>query len=273
QSWLLSLLLLQTGVQGFMVLIAGRSMDHLEITRAAILQTTAQVCKPLTVEALSLACSSSWSAKSFQSAISDVTWRNAGVDFRHLFNEKYHFDGERFVEGRKLITDGMTSVKASIKQVNFEAARQKLGVILHNLQVILSRLGHSVLCFRYIFWSGQDKDTPTCQSCVGNNIPGNIIRDHFYIFLTFIYLGKSCSHGGSSDQTRRQEPTGGINKDSLESNHGNWHTAAAEVAVAATSQLLEDIRGAARDTDFLNHMRTPSSTRVSAFSNVFLSSL
>ncbi|XP_052385233.1 von Willebrand factor A domain-containing protein 7-like isoform X1 [Oncorhynchus keta] len=139
----------KTGVQGFLVLFSGSSMDHLEITREAILQTTAKVCMqlasvegrdftlppgPLTAESLALACSSSGSAKSFQSAISDVTWRNAGVDFRHLFNEEYHFDGERFTEGWKLIKDGMTSVKASIKQGNFEAARQKLGDILHTLQ-------------------------------------------------------------------------------------------------------------------------------------------
>ncbi|CAB1316907.1 unnamed protein product [Coregonus sp. 'balchen'] len=126
-----SLLLLQTGVQGFL--------------------TTAQVCKqlasvegrdftlppgPLTAEVLALACSSSGSAKSFQSAITDVTWRNGRIDFRHLFNEEYHFDRERFVEGRKLITNGLTSVKASVKRGNFEAARQTLGDILHTLQVI-----------------------------------------------------------------------------------------------------------------------------------------
>ncbi|XP_045573381.1 von Willebrand factor A domain-containing protein 7-like [Salmo salar] len=64
----------------------------------------------------------------------DVTWRNARVDFRHMFNGDYHFDGETFVEGRKLITDGVSSVKASIKRGNFEAARQKLGDILHTLQ-------------------------------------------------------------------------------------------------------------------------------------------
>lgn len=68
--------------------------------------------------------------------MSDVTWRNARVDFRHTSDVEYHFDGETFVEGRKLITDGVSSVKASIKQENFEEARQKLGDILHTLQVI-----------------------------------------------------------------------------------------------------------------------------------------
>ncbi|KAK6317578.1 hypothetical protein J4Q44_G00129780 [Coregonus suidteri] len=286
-----SLLLLQTGVQGFLVLFAGSSMDHLEITREAILQTTAQVCNqlasvegrdftlppgPLTAEVLALACSSSGSAKSFQSAISDVTWRNAGVDFRHLFNEEYHFDGERFVEGRKLITDGLTSVKANVKRGNFEAARQTLGDILHTLQDFYShsnwielgnRFPHPNLIRSDVLDIGPvaDKNTPTCRSCVGkdcqNNILENIIRDKK---LTSGYFGLEpffstkpkgkCSHGGSWDRTSGQEPTGGINKDSLESNHGNWHTAAAEVAVVATRQLLEDIRGAAGDTGFLRMM-------------------
>ncbi|CAB1316906.1 unnamed protein product, partial [Coregonus sp. 'balchen'] len=286
-----SLLLLQTGVQGFLVLFAGSSMDHLEITREAILQTTAQVCNqlasvegrdftlppgPLTAEVLALACSSSGSAKSFQSAISDVTWRNAGVDFRHLFNEEYHFDGERFVEGRKLITDGLTSVKANVKRGNFEAARQTLGDILHTLQDFYShsnwielgnRFPHPNLIRSDVSDIGPvaDKSTPTCRSCVGkdcqNNILENIIRDKK---LTSGYFGLEpffstkpkgkCSHGGSLDRTSGQEPTGGINKDSLESNHGNLHTAAAEVAVVATRQLLEDIRGAAGDTDFLRMM-------------------
>nr|XP_046186079.1 von Willebrand factor A domain-containing protein 7-like isoform X2 [Oncorhynchus gorbuscha]XP_046186089.1 von Willebrand factor A domain-containing protein 7-like isoform X2 [Oncorhynchus gorbuscha]XP_046186098.1 von Willebrand factor A domain-containing protein 7-like isoform X2 [Oncorhynchus gorbuscha] len=286
-----SLLLSQTGVQGFLVLFSGSSMDHLEITREAILQTTAKVCMqlasvegrdftlppgPLTAESLALVCSSSGSAKSFQSAISDVTWRNARVDFRHLFNEEYHFDGERFTEGWKLIKDGMTSVKASIKQGNFEAARQKLGDILHTLQDFYShsnwielgnRFPHSSLIRSDVSDIGPvaDKDTPTCRSCVGkdcqNNILENIIRDRKltsgYFGLVPFFSTKpkgKCSHGGLLDQTSRQEPTGGINKDSLESNHGNWHTAAAEVAVAATSQLLEDIRGAAGDTDFLRMM-------------------
>ncbi|XP_045569843.1 von Willebrand factor A domain-containing protein 7 [Salmo salar] len=286
-----SLLLLQTGVQGFLVLLSGSSMDHLEITREAILQTTAKVCKqlasvegrdftlppgPLTVESLALACSSSGSAKSFQSAISDVSWRNARVDIRHTSDVEYHFDGETFVEGRKLITDGVSSVKASIKQENFEEARQKLGDILHTLQDFYShsnwielgnRFPHSNLIRSDVSDIGPvaDKNTPTCRSCVGkdcqNNILEDIIRDkkltsgYFSLepFFSIKPKGK-CSHGGLSDQTSRQEPTGGINKDSLESSHGNWHTAAAEVAVAATSQLLEDIRGAAGDTDFLRMM-------------------
>lgn len=59
------------------------------------------------------------------------------VDIRHALNASFHFDEEMFVQGRKIITEGVLAVKASNKQENFEAARQKLGEILHPLQVFV----------------------------------------------------------------------------------------------------------------------------------------
>lgn len=53
------------------------------------------------------------------------------------------------------------------------------------------------------------------------------------------------------DFTSYMAPKGGINKDSLDSNHGKNHTKAANVAIAATSELLEDVRRTAGDTSFL----------------------
>uniref|UniRef100_A0A3Q2QPM5 VWFA domain-containing protein n=1 Tax=Fundulus heteroclitus TaxID=8078 RepID=A0A3Q2QPM5_FUNHE len=50
------------------------------------------------------------------------------------------------------------------------------------------------------------------------------------------------------------EPKGGINKDTLTSSHGHLHRQAANMAIAATSQLLEDVRGAAGDREFLEMM-------------------
>lgn len=60
-----------------------------------------------------------------------------------------------------------------------------------------------------------------------------------------------CSHGDDFDISRWQEPTGGINKDSRSSNHGYLHDAAATVAIAATRELLQDIRGFLGDSNFL----------------------
>lgn len=53
------------------------------------------------------------------------------------------------------------------------------------------------------------------------------------------------------DQTSFIEPKGGINKDTLESEHGFLHRDAADLAIAATRGLLEDIRRAAGARPFL----------------------
>lgn len=56
------------------------------------------------------------------------------------------------------------------------------------------------------------------------------------------------------DQTSSIEPKGGINKDTLESEHGFLHTEAANMAIAATRELLEVIRSAAGDRPFLEYV-------------------
>ena len=65
-------------------------------------------------------------------------------------------------------------------------------------------------------------------------------------------IGK-CSHGDLFDTASLIEPTGGINKDDLDAKHGFLHLTAADVAMAATRELLEDIRGAAGDRNFLRY--------------------
>lgn len=64
-----------------------------------------------------------------------------------------------------------------------------------------------------------------------------------------LFKGK-CSHGGSADSTSRRDPVGGINKDTLNSSHGFRHNEAANLAIRATMELLEDIRLASGDTNF-----------------------
>ena len=60
-----------------------------------------------------------------------------------------------------------------------------------------------------------------------------------------------CSHGGFFDRTSRRDPVGGINKDDSGSAHGALHHQAADLAVKATVELLEDIRLAVGDNNFL----------------------
>lgn len=88
-----------------------------------------------TVESLTEACSSPASAKGFKQAINTVCSSNAGIDVKHIWHAEYHFDGESFLKGRNLIKNGVVAVKAAAKEKNYETARERLGEILHTLQV------------------------------------------------------------------------------------------------------------------------------------------
>ncbi|XP_031675174.1 von Willebrand factor A domain-containing protein 7-like isoform X1 [Oncorhynchus kisutch] len=63
-----------------------------------------------------------------------------------------------------------------------------------------------------------------------------------------------CSHGGAADLTSSEVPRGGISKDERRSDNVALHTAAVTVATTATLRLLDDIRGAAGDNDYLRFM-------------------
>ncbi|XP_071377847.1 von Willebrand factor A domain-containing protein 7-like [Centroberyx affinis] len=285
----LCLLLLQTGALGFAIL-PGDSLNHLEITEKAILNATVQVCQklaqaegtvftfppqPLTAEAVAIACDSPKSSKTFRAAIKFIILRNVRVDLRHALNASFHFDEENFIEGRKIITDGISAVKASNRQENFEAARQKLGEILHPLQDFYSHsnwveLGNknpnpNLIRSDTSIGNIAAESRATCRNCDGDDCRNNILEDIIQEnILTSGYFGivpfvstkpeGKCSHGGFVDQTSTIEPKGGINKDTLDASHGHLHTEAANAAIAATRELLEDIRGAAGDRDFLQMM-------------------
>ncbi|XP_018547038.1 von Willebrand factor A domain-containing protein 7 isoform X2 [Lates calcarifer] len=289
----LCFLLLQTGACGFEILgwfFRGKSLTHEDITERAILNTTVQVCRalalaegkdftfppqPFTAESVAVACGASKSSKSFCKAISLIQRKNWNVDLFRFYSSRHHFDDETFIEGRKIITEGLSAVKASNKRENFEAAREKLGNILHPLQDFYSHSNWvemgSNLPNSNLIRAGTSigniaaESRATCRNCDGDDCRNNILEDilqekiltsgyfNFVPFLSDKPKGK-CSHGGLLDRTSGIEPTGGINKDKLDSNHGFLHTKAASVAIAATSELLEDIRGAAGDRTFLQMM-------------------
>ncbi|XP_051258150.1 von Willebrand factor A domain-containing protein 7 [Dicentrarchus labrax] len=285
----LCLMLLHTGAQGFGIL-PGKSLNHLEITERAILNTVVQVCRelaqaegtdftvpaqPFTAEAVAVACGTPKSSKSFRQAIIFITLMNVRVDIRHALNASFHFDEEMFVQGRKIITEGILVVKASNKQENYESARQKLGEIFHPLQDFYSHsnwveMGNTLPNSNLIrsdtsIGNIADESRATCRNCDGDDCRNNILEDIINErILTSGYFGivpfvstkpkGKCSHGGAVDQTSNIEPKGGINKDTFESSHGHLHTNAANMATAATSKLLEDIRGAAGDRPFLQMM-------------------
>ncbi len=67
------------------------------------------------------------------------------------------------------------------------------------------------------------------------------------------FLSGKCSHGGFFDRTSSKEPTGGINKDEISSDHGFLHFRAAEMAINATMEVLQDIRLAKGNQAFLRY--------------------
>ncbi|XP_068456761.1 von Willebrand factor A domain-containing protein 7-like [Clinocottus analis] len=288
-SWLaaLGLLLLQTGASGFGI-CPGKSLNHQEITEEALLNVTAHVCQAvalaegkdftfptLTPQSVAVACGASKSSKCFRQTIKIIQNSNKRVDARPPYDPRYHFDNEKFTEGKKIITDGLIAVKASNEINNFVVAREKLGQILHPLQDFYS---HSN-------WVEMEMDVPnsnliksdssigdiagenraTCRDCVGDDCTNNIFEDilkekiltsgyfDYQVLISNKPTGK-CSHGGKYDDSSEIPPRGGISKDTLDSSHGNLHIEAANLAIAATSELLEDIRGAAGDKTFLQFM-------------------
>uniref|UniRef100_A0A3B5AIB1 von Willebrand factor A domain-containing protein 7-like n=1 Tax=Stegastes partitus TaxID=144197 RepID=A0A3B5AIB1_9TELE len=180
----------------------------------------------------------------------------------------HHFNSEAFMEGRSLITEGVAAIKANIRKENFQAARETLGRVLHTLQDFYSHTNWVELGYTepYNNLMRQDlplenlaKDTATCSDCASGTCPNpilpNILKEKT---LTSGYMGifsadkpKKCSHGGASDLTSTAAPRGGISKDERRADNVALHNAAVNVATAASLELLQDIRFAAGDNDFL----------------------
>ncbi|KAJ0050442.1 hypothetical protein NL108_003664, partial [Boleophthalmus pectinirostris] len=210
------------------------------------------------------------SGAKFHSALQEIYMQNGLVDRDFVNSAPHHFNSEAFLEGRSLITEGVAAIKANIRNENFQAARETLGKILHTLQDFYSHsnwveLGHKEPYLSLIrqdlpIENIADISTPTCSDCAGgtcgNQILSNILNQgkltsgYMGIFSNAKPSGK-CSHGGPSDLTSLAVPRGGIHKDERRTDNQENHDAAVNVATAATLQLLEDIRLAAGDNDFL----------------------
>ncbi|KAK7925737.1 hypothetical protein WMY93_008047 [Mugilogobius chulae] len=280
------ILLLNPGAEGFGIL-PGDSLSHLEITEKAILNSTLYACRALaqtegtdftfpvgtfTFDSVISACKATQSSKTFRLAVYLITYRNVRVDIQHALNGSFHFDEELFAGGRAIITEGIQAVKANNKLENYDASRQQLGVLLHPLQDYYSHtnwveLGYTAPNPNLIrsdtsLGNIAEPTRATCRNCDGDDCTNNILEDiiaekiqtsgYFGVVpLTSTKPPGKCSHGGGVDQTSNIEPKGGINKDTFSASHGHLHTKAANLAITATSQLLEDIRGAAGDKEFL----------------------
>ncbi|KAL2097668.1 hypothetical protein ACEWY4_006875 [Coilia grayii] len=267
--WLLMLLSIQRGTWAFFTFTAN-STNHLQMTEAAILQTTADACRsfaremgteftlpqgPLTAESLVEACSSSESAIGFRVAIIEITKADVLVDV-------HGFNSDTFQRGRKLIINAIAAVKAVLKKHNFEAARAQLGAALNTLQDFythgcLGELGKMVPYSKFIGPDGPIKKIFGMSTFIVETLGAMCVcvcvcvcvNDTMLTAVFWCFTEKCGSHS----------------EEHLDSHDGNLSTETAALAINVSVELLEDIRAAAGDEDFLRLMRMNQSTSALCF--------
>ncbi|XP_014863218.1 PREDICTED: von Willebrand factor A domain-containing protein 7-like isoform X2 [Poecilia mexicana] len=271
--------------------VGGGTSTHVSITGTALLQKVAETCRAVADAAghefkptgsspgeLVQAClgptaPGDVSGAKFHAALQEIYTQNGLVDRDFVNSPPHHFNSEAFLEGRGLITEGVVAIKANIQKENFKAARETLGRVLHTLQDFYSHsnwveLGYTEPYVNLIrpdlpLENLADVNTPTCSDCANRKCPNQILPNilnekkltsgYMGIFSSQKPKGK-CSHGGESDLTSTKVPRGGISKDERRSDNKEFHDAAVNAAVAASLQLLEDIRLAVGNHDFLRMM-------------------
>nr|XP_020496296.1 LOW QUALITY PROTEIN: von Willebrand factor A domain-containing protein 7-like [Labrus bergylta] len=256
-----------------------------DIATAAGRDFSLTIDNSLTASKVLRACSSMGSSTSllssinFQTSITNMYFSNAKVDVIFVLSDAHHFDDESFERGRDIITSGVSAVKKSVALENYVTGRWTLGCVFHTLQDFYSHsnwveLGETIPYSSLIkpderLENLAGRSTPTCRNCTGENCADNLLPElmqqglltsgYFNPFSSDKPAGK-CSHGGTLDRTSRREPVGGINKDTIGSSHGSLHPKAADLAVDATMELLEDIRQAVGDKNFTRLMGLSQST-------------
>ncbi|KAL6110588.1 uncharacterized protein ACO6RY_19639 [Pungitius sinensis] len=265
--------------------------DHISISRMALIQKVTETCQAVAAASghefkttgsspveLVQAClgptaTGDVSGAKFKSALQEIYTQNGLVDRDFVNSAPHHFNSEAFAEGRGLIIEGLVAINANIRKENFQAARETLGRVLHTLQDFYSHsnwveLGNTepyinLMRLDLPLENLTDVSTATCKDCASGHCPNpilpNILKEKK---LTSGYMGilsadkpkGKCSHGGAGDLTSSAEPRGGISKDEPNSDNVDFHNAAVKAATAASLQLLEDIRVAAGDNNFLRMM-------------------
>ncbi|XP_005945584.1 von Willebrand factor A domain-containing protein 7 isoform X2 [Haplochromis burtoni] len=288
---LLPLALLKPGMA--FVSIGGGASTHVSITGTAILQKVRETCQAVaekngyefnptgsSPEELVQAClgptaTGEVSGAKFHSALQEIYAQNGLVDRDFVNSAPHHFNSEAFLEGRSLITQGMVAIKANVHNENFQAARTTLGRVLHTLQDFYSHsnwveLGYTKPYSNLInpglpLDNLADVNTPTCSNCDSasgtcpNQLLPNILKDkkltsgYMGVFSSVKPKGK-CSHGGAADHTSKINPRGGISKDERHQDNLAFHNAAVQAATDASLELLQDLRLAVGDSNFLRMM-------------------
>ncbi|XP_028311428.1 von Willebrand factor A domain-containing protein 7 [Gouania willdenowi] len=279
--------------------IGGGGSTHVSITGNALMQKVTETCKAVaedggykfeptgsSPEELVQAClgptaTGDVSGAKFHAALQEIFMQNGPIDRDFANSAPHHFNSEAFLQGRGLITEGTGVIKANIRKENFKAARETLGRVLHTLQDFYSHSNWVELGFSEPYVNLiqpdltldniADADTATCSDCSSGNCPNpllpNILLEkkltsgYMGIFSSSKPKGK-CSHGGAGDLTSSTVPRGGISKDERRSHNAVLHNTAANLATQASLQLLENIRLAAGDVNFLRMMGVARSSVV-----------
>ncbi|KAF7710209.1 von Willebrand factor A domain-containing protein 7 [Silurus meridionalis] len=268
----------------------GSGNTHVTITNTAVLKKIYEVCEAVaeseerpfkptgsSAEELLRAClgtnTGQVAGAKFHEALNQIYMQNGLVDRDFLSSDPHHFNSEAFKEGHSLISQGVSSVKASIRKDNLQAARETLGKVLHILQDFYSHSNWVELGYRSTYRNlikphltidnVADVGTPTCSDCASGTCPNPLLPSimkekkltsgYMGLFSSNKPAGK-CSHGGDSDLSSSHNPRGGISKDERRAHNAALHDTAVSLATDASLELLEDIRGAVGNIDFLRMM-------------------
>ncbi|XP_051982691.1 von Willebrand factor A domain-containing protein 7-like [Xyrauchen texanus] len=275
--------------QAFMS-VGGNGNTHITITDSAVMAKIYEVCEAVAesegrefkptgsaAEELLSACldtaTGEVSGSRFRTALNQIYMQNSYVDRDMMDSAPHHFNNEAFNEGRNLITQGTAAIKANVHTNNLQTARETLGRVCHTLQDFYSHsnwveLGNKSPYANLIrpdlpIENIADVTIPTCSDCASGKCPNPllpVILNEKYLTSGYMGLLSSdkpqgkCSHGGNTDLSSSQNPRGGINKDERLSYNAHLHNTAANLASEATLDLLEDIRGAIGNKDYLRLM-------------------
>ncbi|XP_065121412.1 von Willebrand factor A domain-containing protein 7-like [Paramisgurnus dabryanus] len=282
--------LLVSSTHAFMSFLVGNENTHVTITSRAIMAKLYEVCEAVaksegrsfnptgpSVEELLHAClgmeTGEGSGARFRAALNQIYMQNVIVDRDFMTSAPHHFNNEAFSEGHNLIIQGIKAIKDNVRNDNIHSARETLGRVCHTLQDFYSHsnwveLGKKSPYANLIrpdlnIENIADRTMPTCSDCASGNCPNNLLPAILNgKYLTSGYMGLyspdkpqgKCSHGGDADLSSAQIPRGGISKDEMHSYNADLHNTAVNLAAEATTELLEDIRAAIGNNDFLRLM-------------------
>ncbi|XP_036624201.1 von Willebrand factor A domain-containing protein 7 isoform X1 [Trichosurus vulpecula] len=205
----------------------------------------------------------------FRAALGEVARANAAQDFLSVTRNdpELHFDAEQLIRSRARLVGSLREALSAARALEYTLARQRLGAMLHALQDFYSHSNWVELGEQQphpdLLWPGRklknlaQAGDPMCSDCEELSCPGNLLGS---LFLTSGYFGAEppkppgkCSHGGHFDRSSHDIPRGGINKDSTSpafSPHHHLHPQAAQLALQASIQALNLLRGRLGDTGF-----------------------